>query len=86
VTDSAEGAYLADHVRERLVADERVGEQDLHVDVVAGTLVITGAVTTEARRAAVADVAKEVLGDASFRNHVTVVHADGPVETEHLPS
>jgi osmotically-inducible protein OsmY len=84
VTDPAD-PYLAAHLREQLVADERVGEQDLHVDVVAGTFVVTGEVATEARRAAVSEVAAEVLGAAPYRNHVTVVHADGPVETEHLP-
>jgi osmotically-inducible protein OsmY len=76
--------YLAAHLRERLVTDERVGEQDLHVDVVAGIVVISGEVATEARRAAISDVATEVLGDSSHRNHVTVVRTDGPVETEDL--
>jgi hypothetical protein len=76
--------YLAAHLRERLLADERVGEQDLHTEVVDGTIVITGEVSTEARRMAVSQVAREALGDIAHRNLVTVSHNDGPVETERL--
>jgi hypothetical protein len=76
--------YVAVHLRERLVADERVGEQDLHTEVVDGTIVITGEVATEARRMAVSQVATETLGGAAHRNLVTVAHNDGPVETERL--
>jgi osmotically-inducible protein OsmY len=83
VTD-ADDPYLAVHVRERLVADERVGEQDLQTEMVAGTVVITGEVTTEERRQAVSHVAAEMLGGTSHRNLVTVAHNDGPVETERL--
>jgi hypothetical protein len=83
VTD-ADDPYLAVHVRERLVADERVGEQDLQTALVAGTVVITGEVTTEERRQAVSQVAAEMLGGTPHRNLVSVAHNDGPVETEQL--
>jgi hypothetical protein len=83
VTD-ADDPYLAVHVRERLVADERIGEQDLQTELVAGTVVITGEVTTEERRQAVSQVAAESLGGMPHRNLVTVAHNDGPVETERL--
>jgi hypothetical protein len=83
VTD-ADDLYLAVHVRERLVADERIGEQDLQTEMVAGTVVITGEVTTEERRQAVSNVAAETLGGTPHRNLVTVAHNDGPVETERL--
>jgi Flp pilus assembly secretin CpaC len=77
------GPYAAADLRERLVSDERVGEQDVHVAVVAGRIVITGSVATEARRDAISEVATEVVG-RDHRNLVTVVRADGPVVTEHL--
>jgi len=83
VTD-ADDPYLAVHVRERLVADERIGEQDLQTEMVAGTVVITGEVTTEERRQAVSQVAAETLGATPHRNLVSVAHNDGPVETERL--
>ena len=76
--------YLPAHVRERLVADDRIGEQDLRVEVIAGVVVITGEVTTEERRHAVSEVAAEVLGDIGMRNQVSVRRAEGPVETEKL--
>ncbi len=83
MSDTAD-PYLAAHLRERLVADERIGEQDLQTEVVAGTVVITGEVATEERRTAVSQVAKEALGETPHRNLVTVVHNDGPVETERV--
>jgi hypothetical protein len=76
--------YLAAHLREHLVADERIGEQDLQTEIVAGTVVITGEVATEERRAAVSAVAVESLGDTAHRNLVTVARNDGPVETERV--
>jgi osmotically-inducible protein OsmY len=76
--------YLAAHLRERLVADERIGEQDLQTEVVAGTVVITGEVATEERRTAISHVAAETLGETTHRNLVTVARNDGPVETERL--
>ena len=80
----ADDPYVAVHVRERLVADERVGEQHLQTEMVAGTVVITGEVSTEERRQAVSQVAAETLGGAAHRNLVTVARNDGPVETERL--
>jgi hypothetical protein len=76
--------YLAAHLRERLVADERIGEQDLQTELVAGTVVITGEVATEERRVAVSAVAAETLGATAHQNLVTVARNDGPVETERV--
>jgi len=83
MTDAGD-LYLAVHVREMLVADDRIGEQDLQTEMVAGTVVITGEVATEERRQAVSQVAAETLAGTPHRNLVTVVHNDGPVETERL--
>ncbi len=80
---SEPGPYVAADLRERLVSDPRIGEQDIQVAVVAGRIVISGSVATEARREAISEVAVEVVGP-DHRNLVTVVRADGPVVTEHL--
>ncbi|HEY1278564.1 MAG TPA: BON domain-containing protein [Acidimicrobiales bacterium] len=80
----ADDPYLAVHVRERLVADDRIGEQDLQTEMMEGTVVITGEVSTEERRQAVSQVAAETLGGTPHRNLVSVAHNDGPVETERL--
>ena len=81
---AAPDPYLAAHLREQLLSDERVGEQDLQTEVVDDTIVITGEVATEARRMAVSQVAAEALGGTAHRNLVTVAHNDGPVEAERL--
>ncbi|MGZ4130676.1 MAG: BON domain-containing protein, partial [Actinomycetota bacterium] len=52
--------YTAEHIHQALASDERVSEPELRVQVVAGRVVITGDVHTEARRDAVADVVREV--------------------------
>jgi hypothetical protein len=76
--------YIAVHLRERLVTDARIGEQDLQTEIVAGAVVITGEVGTEERRTAVSEVAAEALGDRPHRNLVTVVRSDGAVQREEM--
>jgi hypothetical protein len=76
--------YVAARLRERLITDERIGEQDLQTEWVAGAVVITGEVATEERRQAVSQVAAEALPDVDHRNLVTVARNDGPVETERV--
>jgi hypothetical protein len=77
-------AYVPGHLLETLLADERVCEQDLQVEVVGHRIVITGTVGSEERRQAVELVAREQLPGWDVRNHVDVVHRSGPVEREEL--
>lgn len=77
-------AYVPGHLLEALASDERVGEQDLQVDVVGHRVLISGTVASEERRAAVEVVAHELLPDWDVSNHVDVVHRGGPVEREDL--
>ena len=83
--DDAFDAYVPGHLLEALASDERVGEQDLRVDVVGHRILITGTVASEERRAAVEVVAREFLPDWDVRSQVDVVHRGGPVEREDLP-
>ena len=77
-------AYVPGHLLQTLVSDERVGEQDLQVEVVGHRIVITGTVASEERRRAVETVAREQLPGWDVRNQVDVVHRQGPVEREEL--
>jgi osmotically-inducible protein OsmY len=83
--DDALDAYVPGHLLEALASDERVGEQDLQVDVLGHRVVISGTVASEERRAAVEVVARELLPEWDVRNQVDVVHYGGPVEREQLP-
>lgn len=62
--------YVAGHVQEALA---HAGETDVHVRVVSGRLLLTGTVTTAARRDAVSSIARDVAGDLDVRNEVSVL-------------
>lgn len=80
--DEPDDRYLAVHLHEVLLADPRVGEQDLEVEVVGSIIRVSGTVATEARRRAIADVVIENVPDRSVANDATVVRARGPAEPE----
>ena len=69
----ADDPYLAVHVRERLVADERVGEQDLRVHADAHCIHVSGTVSTAARREAVVTVVGELAPGWEICNEVEVL-------------
>jgi len=64
--------YLIAHVHEALARDPRVSELELQVAVVAGRIHVTGAVSTDERRAAVDEVIRECCGDLEVENRTTV--------------
>jgi osmotically-inducible protein OsmY len=84
VEDEEPKAYLVAHVREALARDGRTNE--LHVDVtVAGRRIfLTGEVATGERRAAVADVVREVAPGYEVHNETDVPAVDAPAEPEEL--
>jgi osmotically-inducible protein OsmY len=65
--------YTAEHIHQALASDERVNEPELRVQVVAGRVVVTGDIHTQARRDAVADVVREVDADLVVDNQTTVI-------------
>jgi osmotically-inducible protein OsmY len=77
--------YLAEHVREALAQDPRLGE--LHVDVqVAGeSVVLTGTLPTVERQEAAAEVARDLLPDREIRNETVVSDFPESPDVEHLP-
>jgi osmotically-inducible protein OsmY len=70
--------YLPEHIRESLIHDPRVAEQDLKVDVKESRVVLGGNVATPQLRETIADVARELLPGYEIVNETTVVPASEP--------
>ncbi|HWH31989.1 MAG TPA: BON domain-containing protein [Egibacteraceae bacterium] len=85
-TDSAAGAtptpYTAQHIKDALAQDPRVGEMTFEVTLAGGRAFVAGQVPTEQRRDAVPDVVRSVAPDLEVVNEVTVVPCDEPVGQE----
>jgi len=64
--------YAAQHLRDALAADDRVGEMGLQVRTVAGKVFLTGEVATPERQQAVGAVAAEVLPGYEVHNETVV--------------
>ena len=78
--------YVVGHVGDALARDPRVNEQGLHVAVAAGRVFVTGTVSTQQRRNAIADVVGELLPEHELRNEVAVASDyPEPADMEHLP-
>lgn len=72
-------AYVAEHIRDRLLRDPRVGELDLHIAIEGQRVVVTGHVSTVERCEAVNSVLAELMPDNEIRNEVTVsVYPEAP--------
>ena len=72
-------AYVAEHIRERLLRDPRVGELDLHIAIEGGRVLVTGHVSTRERCEAVNAVLAELMPDHEVRNEATVsVYPEAP--------
>jgi osmotically-inducible protein OsmY len=70
--------YRAQHIRDALYKDPRVGEMDLDVTLSAGRAFVTGQVMTEQRRDVVPEVVRGVAPDLTVVNEVTVVPTEEP--------
>ena len=81
----AEGArerYLPEHLHEALLADERVGEQDLQVRADEHCIHVTGTVATAARRDAVVAVVAELAPDWEICNEVQLLDVRAAPDVE----
>jgi BON domain len=76
--------YLGAHLEETLATDPRVAEQGVHVDIVAGGLVVSGTVSTPDRHAAITTIARETTPDVAVRNHVRVIELVESEDEERL--
>lgn len=74
--------YLPEAIREKLIHDPRVAEQDLRVEVQAHRVLLGGNVASPQLKAQITEVAKELLPDYEVVNETTVVSADEPDNEE----
>ena len=70
--------YLPERVRDKLIHDPRVAEQDLKVDIREHRVTLAGHVATPEIRERITEVAKEMLPDYQIVNETTVVSAAEP--------
>lgn len=73
--------YLAERVHQAVTTDLRTSEQGVQVRVTDTELFLQGEVASAERRAAVAEVAAEVVPDRRIHNDITVVR----LRDEHTP-
>lgn len=70
--------YLPERIREKLIHDPRVAEQDLKVDIREHRLMLAGHISTSQIRDRLTEVAHEMLPDYEIVNETTVVSAAEP--------
>jgi hypothetical protein len=78
----AEDFYEGAHLSELLAGDPRTSAPELRVTVAGGVVTVTGTVTTEERRDAVAEVISEAHPELELRNDVTVIDMTSPPSSE----
>jgi hypothetical protein len=76
--------YELRRIKDALAADPRTAELEVDVTLSDGELLLTGVVATDARRAALTEVAGEVASGRSVRNLATVAPASAEPHVEHL--
>ena len=74
--------YLPEAIREKLIHDPRVSEQDLRVEVQAHRVMLGGNVASPQLKQRITEVAKELLPDYEVVNETTVVPATEPDSEE----
>jgi osmotically-inducible protein OsmY len=74
--------YVVARMKEALAHDGRVAALDVEVRVTEGKVLLEGAVQTEERRLACAEVVRAVLRDCTIDNRLVVVPADAPSAIE----
>jgi hypothetical protein len=71
--------YVAEHVREELLRDPRVGELDVHLEIADTIVFVRGHVSTHDRCQALNDVLAELMPGYEIRNEATVaVYPEAP--------
>ena len=74
--------YLPEHIREQLIHDPRVAEQDLKIDVKEQRVMVGGNVATREIREQITAVAHELLPEYEIVNEVVVVSSAEPEDEE----
>ncbi|MFJ3583596.1 BON domain-containing protein [Streptomyces sp. NPDC090127] len=88
MTTGDQGAYLGEYrierVRDRL-AREDVAELGIQVELRGGTVLLSGTVSTEARREEILRLAQSELAGVPVRADLVVVGSQPPTRHEELP-
>lgn len=74
--------YTAQHIKDALSTDPRVGEMTLDVTLAGGRVFVAGQVPTPERRDAVPEVVRTVAPELEVVNEVTVVPCEEPTGQE----
>lgn len=74
--------YLPEAIREKLIHDPRVAEQDLRVEVQAHRVMLGGNVASPQLKEKITEVAQEMLPGYEVVNETTVVSAAEPDSEE----
>ncbi|MGW6568970.1 BON domain-containing protein [Streptomyces sp. NPDC054975] len=78
------GEYRVEHVRERLARGD-VAELGIHVELRGGTVLLSGTVSTAARRDEILRLAQSELAGIPVRADLVVVGSEPPTRHEELP-
>jgi len=78
VTEPRRPDYLPEAIREKLIHDLRVAEQDLRVEVREHRVMVGGNVSSPQLKQRITEVAKELLPEYEVVNETTVVPAAEP--------
>ena len=70
--------YLPERIREKLIHDPRVAEQDLKVEIREHRVMLAGHVSTPQIRERITEVAHEMLPEYEIVNETTLVSAAEP--------
>ena len=76
--------YVAEHIRDALRNDPRVGELDVQVRITGGRVFVTGNVATLERQRAITDSVEEILPDVEVRNETITQNAPETDDLERL--
>ena len=76
--------YVAEHIRDALRNDPRVGELDVQVRITGGRVFVTGNVATSERQRAITDIVEEILPDVEVCNETNIQNAPETEDLERL--
>ena len=76
--------YVAEHIRDALRNDPRVGELDVQVRITGGRVFVTGNVATPERQRAITDIVEEILPEVEVCNETSIQNAPETEDLERL--
>lgn len=83
-TRSEPPQYVAEHIRDALRKDPRVGELDVQVRITGNRVFVNGNVTTADRQRAITEIVEELLPDIEVCNETSIQSAPETEDQETL--